>query len=112
VAEDLPQIQFPLGQQYLELLMHRFTVTELRTRAALEELKTISRARDLPGATRTALAQQRERWEAQLELIAEMRTAAVSAQQLESWLEGRIGVRAVYFDRASSNSSALLQFGG
>ncbi len=111
VPEDMPQVFFPMGQPYLDLIHSSLSGSIARLRSSIESLTTFSKASGLPSAVRSRLGKERQGYESQLEFVSRLHAAAAEANLVEGWLDGQIEVHAQFYDSAAPDSTPILQFG-
>ncbi len=111
VAEDLPQIAFPLGAADLDSMHDHLRRLRQDLKTQTERLRMLGGTSGLPSLMRTTVAAQRKEFEAQEKLAERIQQILADAQRLQALLDGHIEVHAQVFDVSKKGSTAVLQFG-
>lgn len=110
-GKDLPQIQLPMGRDYLQRLEQNLEPMPARIEAEIERLRAWGRTSGVPRELRSQISSARRYAEQQLALARRLLELVATARQMDGWLDSQLQVHAELFDAASPAPEPLLRLG-
>lgn len=110
-TQDLPGLQFPLGENQLDQLLNLLQNYQQRLTISMDQIKAVLEAPDFPKDQRSPFTTKRRAFEAEAKLTTRARQVVADAAMISSWMDRTIEVHGRLLETAGNKSETLVEFG-